>query len=293
MLRRVHLIDGNNLFHRGYFIARSMQRDALGFILEMVGNIKRMEPSSRPVFAFDTTKSERRLALYPEYKAKRKSSMNEEEYAAFRRIYESFIDIIRKSGCTVLCGHGYEADDFIACFTRMLKPDYRVVIVSSDSDLYQLISSNVTVYDPIKGIHLTLDNFDNVTGIPFGHFLDFKCMVGDKSDNIPGFPGIAEKIAEQYISAYGDYNAIHAALTEKGPLNLKKREQVLLDRDTYEFTRQLVDLSLCFSDPKLRAIIKDSVASTVSDHKVLYDHLGSCDMTQYFALLKSLAATNV
>ena len=43
----------------------------------------------------------------------------------------------------------------------------------------------------------------------------------------------------------------------------------------------------------LEAIIKDSVASTVSDHKVLYDHLGSCDMTQYFALLKSLAATNV
>lgn len=291
MRKRIFLIDGNNLYCRGYFVARSQGKNILGFILKMVMNIKKMQPASRVVFAFDTTKSERRLALYPEYKENRKSSMTEEEHLLFTQMNDAFIEIIRKTGCTVMDGNGYEADDYIATFAHMLNVGYDVVIVSTDNDLYQLVNENNRVYDPIKSIFVSLENFTQITGIPKERFLDYKCMLGDKSDNIPGFEGVGEVSAKKYIDAYGSYDDIAKAIEAKPEKDRKKKDVTLLDRKVYTRNKELVDLSVNYTDRRLKLLVKGFVDATKFDEKELHTILATYDLSNYYYPMKALRLT--
>ena len=94
----------------------------------------------RFIVAFDTTKSERRLKLYPEYKAGRKTSLTPEEYEEFKKNLNAFIKILKNMNITVLEGNGYEADDYIAITTQMLKR-FHVYIHSTDQDFFTISKS--------------------------------------------------------------------------------------------------------------------------------------------------------
>lgn len=293
MRKRIFVIDGKNMFCRGYHIAKSHGKPALGFLLEMVMNIKKMHPASRMVFTFDTTKSERRLALYPEYKGNRKSSLTPEEYEVFKQTEGRFIEILGATGCTLMTGHGYEADDYISCFCHMLKMGHDVVIVSTDNDLYQLINDCVRVYDPFKGIFISPDNFAQVVGIPLDKFLDYKCMIGDDSDNIKNFDRIGEGTAKKYVDAYGSYDSIVKAIEAMPEKSRKKNDVTLLNRSVYNLNKSLIDLSLNYEDRKLKLLIKGFVDSTIADDKKLNNVLASYDLSQYFYPMKGLRLTNV
>lgn len=283
-MKQVMIVDGNNFFTRGYHSAKYSNKNISEFILDMYCNLIERNKEARIIFAYDTTKSQRRLELYPEYKANRKSKMTEEEYAEFGRLLNIFINITRYNGHSILDGDGYEADDYIACISQMLKNRYDVVIVTTDGDLLQLVDKYIRVYDPIKGLYITLDNFFNVMEVKPESFLDYKCIRGDDSDNIPGIDLFGKITTKKFLNEYGSYENIFNEMSKK--TKRLKKEESILNREVYERNKKLMDLSLYFSDDNLKRIIKERVALTSKDDQKLHDLLANNDLSHYFKRIR-------
>lgn len=265
MSTRVSIIDGDNFFHRTFWKVcdvKSYSKSLQG----VVGSLLMMRQNSlknqRLIMAFDTTKSERRLNLFPEYKAGRKSSLTPEQTEMRWKVYPTFIEICRKSGLSVLDGSGYEADDYIALLSFMLRNNHLVTILSTDGDFPQLIDDRISVYNPNKKMMITKENFENVFGIKQKYYLDFKCMIGDKSDNIGNIDGVAEKKAIKYITEYGNYEQIVEELKKKNEGKKKQSvvEMRIIDgKEIIRRNRELMDLSIVKTDMRLRQLVKEKV----------------------------------
>jgi DNA polymerase I len=265
MSTRVSIIDGNNFFHRTFWqncdvksYSKSLQGVVNNWLLMRQNSLK----NQRVIMVFDTCKSERRLALYPEYKGHRKTSLSPEQYEMFQRVFPVFIEICRKSGLSVLDGDGYEADDYIALLSFMLRNNHLVTILSTDGDFPQLIDDRISIYSPNKKITITKENFENVFEIKQKYYLDFKCMVGDTSDNIGNIEGVGDKTAIKYILQYGNYEQIVEELKKKN--EGKKKPSVIETRiiegsDIIKRNKELMDLSIVKTDMRLRQLIKEKV----------------------------------
>ena len=99
-----------------------------------------------------------------------------------------------------------EADDLMAFLSRKLQGPN--IIVTTDKDLLQTVSRDTRVYSPIKKKIVTLDNFEEYTGVKKEYYISFRAVTGDKSDNIPGIPryGIKRflKLEHNIISSNGE-----------------------------------------------------------------------------------------
>jgi DNA polymerase-1 len=289
-MKKVVVIDGNNLYARGFGICKYSRANALKFVVGMILTVKNTNKDARIVFAFDTMKSKRRLELFPNYKGNRKSSLTPEEKQEFNRCFNELVLLMKTTGCTVMDGYGYEADDFIACFTRMLRPIYAVTVISTDNDLYQLINDNVSQFDPFKSILITKDNFENVVGIPHESFVDYKCIVGDPSDSIPGYDGVGEKTARKYLSFHRNYEGIFKAVSVMTGKK-KEVEKRMSDRSIYERNKQLIDLEFYYNDIDLKKHIKRMVEESKLNEPTMYKIMLQNDIGELFEDVKGLCRT--
>jgi len=165
----------------------------------------------------------RRLATEVEYKAGR----NNDLLATAHEFDADIQQCIESLGGINMFPARMEADDVIAWLSHNL--DHKITIVTVDQDMYQLINENCQVYSPIKKIMITKSNFHDITQTQTPRdFLNFKCLTGDKSDNIPGLPKVGKKTALKLIS--GDLIA-----------NLKARSSD--SSAIYENNKKLMDLS--------------------------------------------------
>lgn len=290
MVTKIHLIDGNNFFTRHYFTGMDNMSECVNRLIQFCSKNK-----GRMMWAFDTTKSQRRLAIYPEYKAGRKTSLTPEQYEEFKKLLENFRLLITSMGYTVFEGKGYEADDYIAVVSKMLK-QYKVYIHSTDKDFLQLVNGYISVIcNKTDGEHIiNQDNFTDEVGVGIEYFLDYKCMIGDKSDNIPGIDGVGHVTAKKYIDLYGHYEDIISALREKEKESVKskrptKTELKILDGiSVMKTARELVDLSVDYKDLVLRDIIKTTVKNTKQDEKHALEILSNCDAETSFDMIQEL-----
>ena len=101
---------------------------------------------------------------------------------------------------------GYEADDVIGTLAR--KFGVQTYIYTGDRDSYQLVDENTSVCYTRKGVsdilELSAENFQSEVGLDPAQIIDLKALMGDKSDNIPGVPGVGEKSAMQLLADYGN-----------------------------------------------------------------------------------------
>lgn len=290
MANKVHILDGNNWFTRHYFTGMDNMTECVGRLTNFCGLHK-----GRLIFVFDTTKSERRLALYPQYKAGRKSSMTEDEYLRFKALMEQFRLLVKAMGFTVYCGHGYEADDYVSVLSRCLKA-YSVYIHSTDKDFLQLVKPNVTVVmSKSDGEHrVTPENFIEEVGVGQEYFIDFKSMIGDKSDNIPGIEGVGEMTAIKYIDQYGSYDQIVEAIKQKQLEKLKKNQPNKTDmnfvdgQESFKLAKELVDLSVNYKDLKLRDLIKAGVKGLKCDLEKCLEILSENNAESSYDLIEAL-----
>lgn len=288
---KIHIIDGNNFFSRVFFAGGRDMSSVLRMLMSF-----RQKNKGKYIFTFDTTKSERRLEIYPEYKAGRKSSLTEEEYEHFKRILNCFVQVVKNMKMIVLEGHGYEADDYIAIAARMLKR-YKVFIHSTDQDFLQLINERINVVRPMgSGEYLVIDkdNFQEIVGVDQRFFLDFKAMIGDKSDNIPGIDGIGDKTAAKYINEYGYFDDIVEVV--KGKLGAAKKKDLpsktemkfLGGVESVKLAKKLIDLSLVFSDKTLKNLVSEKVKSAKLDYENILTALTEADSEECFETVKML-----
>lgn len=139
-------------------------------------------------------KNYRRQAKRVEYKGNRDTARNEKVFSYEDETTE-FLDVL---GVKNMYPGILEADDVISWMSRETPGSN--IIVSVDQDMLQLVSDNTSVYSPIKDVLITKSNFHEVTGVQLEHFLRYKSLVGDKSDNLPGVDRCGTKTAQKLVN---------------------------------------------------------------------------------------------
>jgi DNA polymerase-1 len=221
----LYLIDGHALAYRMYFALTaggSSQRwqtstgeptaGIYGFARELLRILEQEKPDYLAV-AFDTGKTFRD-AIYPEYKATR-AKMPEDLRPQIERIRQ----LVDTFNIPRLEMEGFEADDVLGSAARWAaKQGLGVKIVTGDRDLLQLVNERTIVY--LAGDdqnYITPEDVFRKLHVRPEQVVDYKAIVGDKSDNIPGVPGVGEKTTETLLSKYGTLDNIYAHLEEMEP----------------------------------------------------------------------------
>ena len=218
---RLVAIDGHNLLFRMFYgvPAKVYSRDGklISGVIGFIGAVLRYIRSFQPEYAlvvFDSEKPCGRVNAYEGYKSTRRSDFGncaDEENPFSQLAYtKDALDILGVRYCEI---DGCEADDVMASYA-CLQGDLHVYIVSADSDLLQLVKENVTVYVERgkKGVLYDKEKVREKYGIWPESMVDYKALVGDRSDSIPGIPGIGHKTAVKLIETYGGIDRLKEAV---------------------------------------------------------------------------------
>ncbi|MGA8752505.1 DNA polymerase I, partial [Candidatus Deferrimicrobium sp.] len=197
--------------------------------------ILREERPDAVVAVFDSREPTPRHAIYPEYKANRLKTP--EDLAVQIPVVDEMIDAL---GVRRLSVAGAEADDIIGTLSRRAEErGMDVVIVSSDKDMYQLVSKRVKVRDGLKEHTVGEAQVEEVFGVPPGKVADLLALAGDPSDNVPGVPGIGEKTASELIREFGSLDAV---LAHPERLKGSRREKIEKGADAARLALRLVTI---------------------------------------------------
>jgi DNA polymerase-1 len=210
------LLDGNSLAFRAFYALPAenfktqggLTTNAVYGFTAMLINLMRDEQPTHMGAAFDVSRQTFRKEKYPEYKEGRSATPDE-----FRGQIDITKEVLGALGITVLAEPGFEADDIIATLaTQAEQAGYRVLVVTGDRDALQLVSDDVTVLYPIKGVseltRFTPDAVQAKYGLTPAQYPDFAALRGDPSDNLPGIPGVGEKTATKWIVEYGSLQSL-------------------------------------------------------------------------------------
>jgi DNA polymerase-1 len=210
------LLDGNSLAFRAFYALPAenfktqggLTTNAVYGFTAMLINLLRDEGPTHVAAAFDVSRQTFRKDKYPEYKEGRSATPDE-----FRGQIDITKEVLAALGITVLAEAGFEADDLIATLaTQAENEGYRVLVVTGDRDALQLVSDDVTVLYPIKGVseltRFTPEAVQNKYGLTPTQYPDFAALRGDPSDNLPGIPGVGEKTATKWIAEYGSLQSL-------------------------------------------------------------------------------------
>ena len=208
-MKKVLLVDAYNIFARSYAVNPSMSNNgqhiggSIGFLKSLGVLASKFNPNEI-IICWEGGGSARRRKILPEYKTGRKPiKLNRSE------IYEDIPDTRENFNyqialCTRLLRHmpvkqmyvsECEADDIIGYLARYTfsNPNDKIVIASSDQDMYQLLSENVTQYSPAGKKLITHLDVQEKFGLYFENFITARAFIGDKSDAIPGIKGCGFK----------------------------------------------------------------------------------------------------
>lgn len=193
----------------------------------------------RIIITADKGSSEYRKEILPSYKQNRKDKFakqteaEEEAFKLFIQEYENTLELLEENH-VLLRVQGVEADD-IAAYLVKNKDKYEIgdiVLVSSDKDWDLLIQEGVMRFSYVTRKEVTIDNWSDHYNVPQEKYACYKCLIGDKGDNIPGISGIGPKRAEgllkEYGSAYDIYDSLPINSTYKHIQELNSNPEVIL-----------------------------------------------------------------
>jgi DNA polymerase I len=213
------VLDVNNLGYRALHTTGDLRHEgeATGVtfgILRDIANLCRQFDTRRVIPCFDLGKSKREIE-FPYYKETRRKKVRTEDEEHARGEMRHQLKLLRTEyfdqlGITnVLATKGLEADDMMALAVRSLAPDERAVLVTTDKDLYQLLSKRVAIWNPHSHVSklLTAGWFRREYGIEPGQWVRVKCLAGCDGDDIPGIDGVAEATAVKFITGQMKNNA--------------------------------------------------------------------------------------
>jgi len=253
-MKRLAVIDGKSVFYRGYYAMPNLALPdgtptggVFGFASIAIELIKKLEPDYVAV-AWDIkgTSIAKRLEIFPDYKAGR-SKPADDFYAQLpilREVLEAFNWPLYELD-------QYEADDIMGTFAAQGKEEgIEVCLVTGDYDMLQLIDNNTGVYITRTGstdlVRYDDDAFESKYGVKVSQFVDYKALVGDSSDNIPGVPKIGPKAAQTLLTAYGDLDGIYAHTDDLKGAQLKN---IVEGKDSAYMSQKLAQI---FTDAPIK-----------------------------------------
>ncbi len=265
------LFDGHGLAYRMYhampmehFTTHSGEptNATFGFMRTMLDLINADNPPDYLAVSFDAGLSGREVR-YKDYKANRDEAPEglEPQVERLHQILEAF-------NIPILEVKGYEADDVIGTVAKRIsqRGNVHTLIVTGDRDLLQLVDDNITAQLPKRGGGTVRYDWDGVVekmGVPPDQVVDFKALVGDSSDNIPGVAGVGKKTATKLLEEYGSVKNIYDNLENISSTRARnaltgEREQAFL---SYELAEIMTDVPIEFEleDSKLGGWDRDRI----------------------------------
>ena len=277
-MKKLLLIDANSLIHRCFHALpplTSPSGEPINAIYGLSSILLKILRDHQPEYvaaAFDRPEPTFRDSMYKEYKAQRPPTADTlvPQLIKAREVFQKF-------GITALEKAGYEADDIVGTLAEKFKKiaDISVIIFSGDKDNLQLIDGNMVVVELLKtGVSKTVTYDERLFLQDYGfspkQLIDYKALVGDTSDNIPGVNGIGPKGATDLIKEYGSVEKIY----EEVGLIPKKVLQAKLEANRAN----------AFLSKKL-ATIKRDVPLDITIEQLQYQRGDSEELKKYFASL--------
>lgn len=206
------LIDGNSLLNRAYYATPVFSTKSgtptnaiFGFTKLLFKILADIKPEYL-IVAFDLKAPTFRHKMFDGYKATRKPMPD--DLAAQVEPLKNLLNAMKVAICSKA---GLEADDIIGTLSN--KFNVHSYIYTGDRDSFQLVDEKTDVYFTKKGVSdlqkLNIGNFKDEIGISPSQVIDLKALMGDKSDNIPGVPGIGEKTAINLLTQYSDLEGVY------------------------------------------------------------------------------------
>ena len=242
MKEEIYIVDGSSYIYRAYHAIAPLSNNkgvathaVLGFVT-MVKRLIREKKTQYLAMAFDSRGPVFRHRLYDQYKANRPSMP--EDLSVQIPYIKSFV---AASNILMLEEQDVEADDIIASVVKKFTSlGHKVVIVSGDKDLLQLVSDDVVMWDPMKDKIMDQEAVKEKYGLPPDQLLDFFALVGDSSDNVPGVPGVGPKTAGKLIGDFVTLDGLYAHLDDLKKSKMK--ENIIVHRAQAYLSKELISL---------------------------------------------------
>jgi DNA polymerase I len=249
--RRLLLLDGHSLAYRAFFAlpaenfrtGTGQTTNAVYGFTSMLINLLRDEQPTHLAVCFDVSRKTFRSERYAEYKANRTATPDD-----FRGQVDLIKEVLRALAVPEFSVENYEADDLIATLATQAEADgFQVLVTTGDRDAFQLVSENVTVLYPKRGVsdlgRIDPDEVMARYGLTPTQYPDFAALRGDPSDNLPSIPGVGEKTAAKWVREFGSLAELTDRVDEvKGKAGDALRANlanVLLNRQLTELIRDV------------------------------------------------------
>ena len=217
MKKKLLILDGHSMAFRAFYAlpvenfstSAGQPTNAIYGFASMLINLIRDEKPTHIATAFDVSRKTFRSEKFPEYKANRAATPEE-----FRSQVSYINELLDAFAIPHFELEGFEADDVIATFVKHFSDEAEIYICSGDRDSFQLVSDQVTVLYPKKGVtelaRMTPSAVLEKYGLTPKQYPDFAAVRGDPSDNLPSIPGVGEKTATKWIQEFGSLSELIA-----------------------------------------------------------------------------------
>ncbi len=263
------LIDGNAIMHRAYHALppfKSADGTPTNVVYGYLSMINKVVVDFKPdylISCFDTPEATFRNKIFKEYQSQRPKI--DDDFIVQIPLVKQALDA---AGINRIEKDGYEADDLIGTITRIFETNkFRVVILTGDKDIFQLITDNVFVAAPQLGL-ANIKIFDRSEvekklDVSPGQIIEYKALAGDPSDNYPGASGIGPKTASKLIHQFGTIDNIYKNLEQVESEKIK--EILKKEKDNVYVSKKLatiltnVDINLDIEKLKFKSFKKDLI----------------------------------
>jgi len=230
-MKTLLIIDGNAIMHRAYHALppfKASDGTPTNIIYGYLTMINKVLLDFKPdylISCFDTPEATFRNKLYKEYQSQRPKI--DDDFIVQIPLVKQALDA---AGISQIEKIGYEADDLIGTIAKIFeKNSFRVIILTGDKDIFQLITENVYVASPQLGL-ANIKIFDKSEvekklDVAPNKIIEYKALAGDPSDNYPGAAGIGPKTACKLIRQFGNVENIYINIEK---VESEKVKQILI-----------------------------------------------------------------
>ena len=214
------LVDGSSYLYRAFHAlppltnSKGKPTGAVKGVINMMRRLQKDYPLSTHVVVFDAKGKTFRDDMYADYKANRPPMPDD-----LRLQIEPIHKIIEAMGMPMLVIEGVEADDVIGTLAvQATAAEQPVVISTGDKDIAQMVNEHISMENTMTNTVMDRAGVIEKFGIPPDLIIDYLALLGDKSDNIPGVPGVGEKTALGLLQGIGGLDAIYKNLDKVADL---------------------------------------------------------------------------
>ena len=248
--KSLYLIDGSSYIFRAFFGIRQFLSTSTGFptnalygFIHMLQKVVKDEKPDYLAVAFDSKEKTFRHKMYEDYKANRDAPP--EDLAKQFPHFEPLVQAYNIHGVRV---PGYEADDIIGTLAKKAAGEgFKVVIISGDKDMMQLIGPDIRMLDTMKNKWFGVEEVEEKFGVTPDKVIDVMGLMGDSSDHIPGVKGVGPKTASELIRKFGSMQELYERIDEVDKAKLK--DKLVQDKEMALLSRELVTINTTMELP--------------------------------------------